>query len=67
MNCYDCHRAGTVTPAVAVCTYCGAGVCPGHLHEGPREVHEVTGTGTAARPDPARRLTCKLCHAAELS
>ncbi|RII09712.1 hypothetical protein DSC45_29845 [Streptomyces sp. YIM 130001] len=67
MNCYDCHLAGVVTPALATCTYCGAGVCRQHLHEGTSEVHEVSGTGAAGRRDPARRITCQVCHSAELS
>ncbi len=33
MNCYVCTREQSVTPAVAVCRYCGAGLCLVHVEE----------------------------------
>jgi hypothetical protein len=32
MNCFDCAALGDQAEAVAICTDCGAGVCPAHPH-----------------------------------
>jgi hypothetical protein len=33
MNCYECAKAGTGTPAVAICLSCNAGLCLTHVRE----------------------------------
>lgn len=66
MHCYDCQREGTVASAVAVCRRCGAGLCAGHTREGPETVHEAAGTGRHTHSPGARRLTCSVCHEAEV-
>jgi hypothetical protein len=56
MNCFECAKASEATPAVAICQYCGVGLCFEHLvesthalvggtHEGCR--HEIPLTAPA--------------------
>jgi hypothetical protein len=33
MNCYECAKAGTAQPAVALCYRCGCGLCLAHLRD----------------------------------
>lgn len=33
MNCYMCGSTGNVVAAVAICRYCGVGLCREHLDE----------------------------------
>jgi hypothetical protein len=33
MNCYECAKAGQQSPAVVICSHCGAGMCMNHLKE----------------------------------
>lgn len=78
MHCYDCFTGdgdreddsaaspSRETVAVAVCSDCGAGVCPDHLHRGQVSVR-ASASGTPGRvwePQTARRLSCLACHRA---
>lgn len=65
MNCYDCHRLGRTTPALAMCRRCGAAVCAEHLTVHPEEIQRVDGVGRTTSSQPARRFTCAVCHVAE--
>ncbi|MFC7309586.1 DUF2180 family protein [Streptomyces monticola] len=65
MNCYDCLPGATTTPAVAVCTRCGAALCRDHLYAGTTEVHDTPGLGRATHEVAARRITCRVCAGAE--
>ena len=68
MYCYDCSDGpDVVTPAVAVCVRCGAGVCRAHARESHPLAYGVVGTGRATHQKPARHITCEACHAAETS
>jgi hypothetical protein len=66
MNCYDCLTLQEISAAVAVCTRCGAGLCLDHAHVAPQTVHEAAGTGRSTHSHNARRLTCGVCHEAEV-
>ncbi|PLX85933.1 MAG: hypothetical protein C0617_02730 [Desulfuromonas sp.] len=33
MECYNCAKADSKSEAVAVCSVCGRGLCPGHAIE----------------------------------
>lgn len=33
MNCYECAKANSSVPAVALCPNCSAGLCLSHLHQ----------------------------------
>ena len=65
MNCFDCAALGTAAPAVAVCTDCGAALCPRHAHVTARR---LTRTAVINRVVPAgpptRTIRCALCQAA---
>lgn len=61
MNCYECPKP---EPAVAVCHFCGAGLCRGHVRSQPDEVHELTGTGPTYTAS-GRRMTCAVCAMAQ--
>ncbi|MFJ2738155.1 DUF2180 family protein [Streptomyces sp. NPDC087440] len=65
MNCYDCHLLGTTVPAVAVCRHCGGAVCPEHIKSNADDVMRPEGMGLTTLNEPARRLTCLICHEAE--
>lgn len=66
MNCYDCPAQHDSGVAVAVCSRCGAGLCRDHVHVAPQTVHEAAGTGVYTHTPDARRLTCSVCHEAEV-
>lgn len=65
MNCYDCAAFGIGTPAVGVCTGCGAGLCMDHAVIG---VRHLTRVGVINRVEtvvpPARVVYCNVCAAA---
>lgn len=61
MNCYDCAHP---EPAVAVCHFCGAGVCREHLRVQENEVHDLAGTGPS-HAATGRRMTCGVCAGAQ--
>lgn len=67
MNCFECHASGAVSPSIAVCRRCGAGLCAEHVTTGSDTLHRPAGTGLATNPRPARRLTCPTCHQAEVT
>ena len=60
MNCYDCLESGRVTPAVAVCTSCGAAVCANCVR---RETRDTASPATPGNPvhHATRRLVCAGC------
>ncbi|MET8405355.1 DUF2180 family protein [Streptomyces sp900116325] len=67
MNCYDCDSLDHVTPAVAVCPTCGAGVCAEHANTVSQQLHRPAGMGLATLPRAARRILCATCISAERS
>jgi hypothetical protein len=67
MNCYECVRLGRVSEAVAVCRLCGAAVCSDHVHSEKVQVREPAQPGKVIHDQSARRLTCPVCRAAEVS
>ncbi|MBC2904749.1 DUF2180 family protein [Streptomyces sp. PSKA01] len=67
MNCYECVRLGHTSEAVAVCWLCGAAVCTEHVRSETAQVREPPQPGKVIHDQPARRLTCPACRAAEES
>ena len=59
MNCYDCHRSGDTTAAIAICHDCGAALCSDHATEA---THHLTVTRALTRripvDPPERRIRC---------
>ncbi|WP_081978402.1 DUF2180 family protein [Cellulomonas carbonis] len=63
MNCFDCSQDGTTTPAVGVCSHCGAALCTGHVTACSKEVRHENGLGSPTVADPAgRALCCTTCR-----
>ena len=60
MHCYDCNVDGRVTPAVAICTSCGAGICGDHTR---MQSQDRSQTATPGNPSPlhTRSLLCVNC------
>ncbi|WP_151478535.1 DUF2180 family protein [Streptomyces albicerus] len=67
MNCYECVQSGRAQEAVAVCWLCGAAVCTEHVRSETVQVREPAQPGKVIHDQPARRLTCPVCRAAEES
>ncbi|WP_405987899.1 DUF2180 family protein [Streptomyces sp. NBC_00986] len=65
MNCYECHESGRTTAAVAVCRNCGAALCPEHIKVNAQHLERPEGMGVTTLKEPARRITCLICHDAE--
>ena len=63
MNCYDCSVGGGSSPAVAVCSRCGASVCRDHVRIRVDDVvrHSSTGFARVVGP-PGRSLRCATCN-----
>ncbi|MEV5446909.1 DUF2180 family protein [Streptomyces sp. NPDC052644] len=57
MNCYECDRPN---PAVAVCRFCGAGLCRDHVRVRGETVREPVGSGPS-QPVRGRRMLCGVC------
>ncbi|CAL9589310.1 DUF2180 family protein [Streptomyces sp. enrichment culture] len=57
MNCYECDRPN---PAVAVCRFCGAGLCRDHVRVRGEELHETVGPGPS-QSVRGRRMLCGVC------
>jgi hypothetical protein len=57
MNCYDCTGNGHTTPAVGICTSCGAALCGHHTR---REMHDQNQAATPGNPSHhrTRSLVC---------
>src|SRR6478672_8501794 len=57
MNCYDCTGDGRTTPAVAICTSCGAALCGDHTR---LETQDHTPAATPGNPSHhrTRALIC---------
>lgn len=65
MNCYDCDRQGHVSPAVAICHDCGAGICARHATEAPHHLTRILVLSRQVPVEPPqRRLRCEVCAAA---
>ena len=65
MKCFDCAALGHTADAVAVCTACGAGVCPDHAHITPRWLTRTAVIDRTVRVEPpARSIRCGLCQQA---
>jgi hypothetical protein len=65
MNCYDCHQSGLTTPAIAICSDCGAGVCAQHAVQGRHTLTVVHAIRAQTPVDPPqRRIRCRTCAAA---
>lgn len=60
MNCYDCIGDGRTTPAVAICTSCGAALCGEHTR---LETQDHTQAATPGNPSHhrTRALICAGC------
>ena len=60
MNCYDCTGDGRTTPAVAICTSCGAALCGDHTR---LETQDHTQAATPGNPSHhrTRSLICTSC------
>ena len=65
MNCYDCASTGVVTPAIAVCDDCGAGVCIEHAVVRHRRLTRTVALNRQIEVEPPARLVrCETCTAA---
>lgn len=65
MNCYDCAAHGHDTPAVAVCTDCGAALCRDHAQLSPRWLTRTMAVMREVPVEPpARIIRCGICQAA---
>lgn len=65
MNCFDCAAYGITTPAVAICTDCGAGLCADHAQVEPRWLTRTMVINRVVTVDsPARTILCRTCDAA---
>ena len=63
MQCYDCALEAQISPAVAVCSTCGAGLCGDHAVAGhANEPLTAVGNPTTRRL-PGRRVVCQTCAA----
>ena len=60
MNCYDCMGDGRTTPAVAICTSCGAALCGDHTR---LETQDHSQAATPGNPihHRTRALICASC------
>ena len=63
MQCYDCATDQLVTPAVVICSTCGAGLCLNHLVLGHADEWETTVGNPTAMRLPGRRFLCQTCSA----
>lgn len=64
MQCYDCAAEQQISPAVAVCSTCGAGLCTTHAVPGHAEERLTATLGNpTTRRLPGRRLYCHTCAA----
>ena len=67
MTCWDCQDGlGEQRAAAAVCTHCGAAVCPTHAVQRTVQLTAAFGLGGQAPVDtPSRVIRCRICDAAE--
>ena len=56
MNCYDCASTGVVTPAIAVCDDCGAGVCIEHAVVRHRRLTRTVALNRQIEVEPPRQV-----------
>ena len=63
MQCYDCAAQNLATPAVAVCSTCGAALCVSHTVLGHADEWTATVGNPSATRLPGRRLLCQTCSA----
>ena len=65
MNCYDCAINHVMTPAVAVCHDCGAGICADHATTAAHRLTKIVPLGRNVPIKPAARIIrCHTCSAA---
>ena len=65
MNCYDCATKDLMTPAVAVCHDCGAGICADHATTTTLHLTKIVPLGRSVPIQPAARIIrCHTCSAA---
>lgn len=60
MFCLDCSADQKSTPAVGMCTNCGAGVCVSHLELDSHVITPFAGVGSS-NPHVTRAVTCATC------
>lgn len=65
MHCFECVQQGIAVAAVAVCSVCGAALCVDHVRTETEQIREPANPGKVIHDQPARRLTCPTCRAAE--
>ena len=62
MNCFDCTtQLQQVTPAVAICSRCGAAICGSHTVQGHAVVEDRSPGNPTRHQLPGRRLYCRTC------
>ena len=61
MQCYDCAIEQRTTPAVVMCSTCGAGLCLNHLVLGHADEWETTVGNPTVMRLPGRRFLCQTC------
>lgn len=65
MQCLDCTTTGTPSPAIGICTTCGAAVCRGCVRVGFHPVNHRTVFGSAEQAvTETRQLACPSCATA---
>jgi hypothetical protein len=64
MNCYDCIVDGNTTPAVAICTSCGAGICGDHTRLETRDHAQAATPGNPSH-HRTRSLICGSCDSCD--
>ncbi|HEY7815429.1 MAG TPA: DUF2180 family protein [Nakamurella sp.] len=60
MNCYDCAGDGRTTPAVGICTNCGAALCGDHARLETQD-HGLAATPGNPTHHRTRALICASC------
>ncbi|MEU6754845.1 DUF2180 family protein [Streptomyces sp. NPDC046685] len=64
MNCLECQQVGGQSAATAVCTQCGAAVCPRHLTATQQYLTCTQPVDRTVAIEPAvRRILCTHCTA----
>lgn len=63
MQCFDCALEARISPAVAVCSTCGAGLCTDHAVSGHADEPMATVGNPTTHRLPGRRVVCHTCAA----
>jgi hypothetical protein len=65
MHCLDCTTTGAPTPAVGICTTCGAAVCRGCVRVGFHPIgHSAVFSSADLSVTETRQLACPACATA---